>query len=201
MTIGPGEEWGRPVARPAHVHVATSDAEVVRLLHDHPTDSVMVTGGDLARTLGTPPPEPRPTVRELPIDLLEVATDRGPAVACAHVLVRSSWRRGGWWHGPVIAVMNAEFVGDWDVAPRGHPNDGRVEVVEANELSWRDRLAVRRRLPHGTHVPHPGIAVRPLREATWEFSRGRVVSIDGAAPFPTRSLSITVLPDAATILH
>ena len=164
MTIGPGEEWGRPVARPAHMHVATSDAEVVRMLKDHPTESVMVTGGDLARTLGTPPPEPRQTVRELPIDLLEVATDRGPAVACAHVLVRSSWPRGGWWHGPVIAVMNAEFVGDWDVAPRGHPNDGRVEVVEANELSWRDRLAVRRRLPHGTHVPHPGIAVRPLRD-------------------------------------
>ena len=71
---------------------------------------------------------------ELPIDLLEVATDRGAAIACAHVLVRSSWSRGGWWHGPVIAVMNAQFLGDWDVAPRGHPNDGRVEVVEANDI-------------------------------------------------------------------
>jgi YegS C-terminal NAD kinase beta sandwich-like domain len=201
VTIGPGEEWGRPVAPPARMDVATSDAEVVRLLHDDSAGSVMVTGGDLARTLGTPPPEPRETVLELPIDLLEIATDRGAAIACAHVLVRSSWSRGGWWHGPVIAVMNAQFVGDWDVAPRGHPNDGRAEVVEADELSLRDRLAVRRRLPHGTHVPHPGITVRPVRAASWEFSHDRVVSIDGAAPFPTRSLSITVLPDAAVILH
>jgi hypothetical protein len=201
VTIGPGDEWGRPIASPAHVHVATSDADVVRMLHDDPAGSVMVAGGDLARTLGTPPPEPRATVLELPIDLLEVTTDRGAEVACAHVVIRSSWSRGGWWHGPVIAVMNAQFLGDWDVAPRGHPNDGRVEVVEATALTWRDRLAVRRRLPHGTHMPHPGITVRPLRAASWEFSRGRVASIDGATPFPTRTLSIRVLPDAAVILH
>jgi YegS C-terminal NAD kinase beta sandwich-like domain len=200
VTIGPGGEWGRPVAPPARVQVATSDAEVVRLLHDG-AGSVMVAGGDLARTLGTVPSSPRETVLELPIDLLEVITDRGAAVACAHVVVRSSWRRGGWWRGQVIAVMNAEFRGDWDVAPRGHPNDGRVEVVEADTLSWRERLAVRRRLRHGTHVPHPRITVRPLREASWEFPRGHVVSIDGGAAFPTRSLSIKVLPDAAVILH
>src|SRR6185436_15422858 len=108
-------------------------------------------------TLGTPPPEPRDTVLELPIDLLEVSTDRGVAVACAHVVVRSSWSRGGWWHGQVIAVMNAQ-------------------VVEADGLSWRDRLAVRRRLPHGTHLPHPGITVRPLKAVSWEFPGGRVVS-------------------------
>lgn len=200
MTIGRGGEWGRAVAPPAHVHVATADADVVRLLQDE-SASVMVAGGDLARTLGTPPPEPRDTVLELPIDLLEVTTDRGAAVACAHVTVRSAWSRGGWWHGPVIAVMNAQFVGDWDVAPRGHPNDGRAEIVEANDLTLRDRIEVRRRLPHGTHLPHPGITVRSLRAATWDFSRPRMVSIDGAASFPTRSLSITVLPDAAVILH
>ncbi len=199
MTVGPGDDWGRTVARPAHLQVASSDADVVRLLHED--SSVLVAGGDLARTLGTPPPEPRDTVLELPIDLLEVSTDRGVAVACAHVVVRSSWSRGGWWHGQVIAVMNAQFVGDWDVAPRGHPNDGRAEVVEADGLSWRDRLAVRRRLPHGTHLPHPGITVRPLKAVSWEFSGGRVVSIDGAAPFPCRALSVTVLPDAALIHH
>ena len=200
MTIGRGGEWGRAVAPPAHVHVAANDADVVRLLQDE-SAPVMVTGGDLARTLGTPPPAPRDTVLELPIDLLEVTTDRGAAVACAHVTVRSAWSRGGWWHGPVIAVMNAQFVGDWDVAPRGHPNDGRAEIVEANDLTLRDRIEVRRRLPHGTHLPHPGITVRSVPAATWDFSRARVVSIDGAAPFPTSSLSITVLPDAAVILH
>jgi hypothetical protein len=199
VTVGPGDDWGRPVAPPADLHTAACDAEVVRLLRDDA--AVLVTGGDLARTLGVAPPGGRDTVLELPIDLLEVTTDRGTAVACAHVVVRSSWSRGGWWHGPVVAVMNAQFLGDWDVAPRGHPNDGRAEVVEASALTFRDRLAVRRRLPHGTHLPHPGITVRPLRTASWEFSPGRVVSIDGAAPFPTRALTVTVLPDAALIHH
>ena len=51
VTIGRGGEWGRAVAPPAHVHVATTDADVVRLLQDE-SASVMVAGGDLARTLG-----------------------------------------------------------------------------------------------------------------------------------------------------
>ncbi len=201
MTVGPGDEWGRTVTAPTTLVEASTDAEVVRLLHDEPGASVLVVGGDLARTLGTPPPGHRNTVLELPIDLLAVTTDRGPATACAHVVVRSSWTRGGWWRGPVIAVMNAQFVGDWDVAPRGHPNDGRAEVLETTELTWRDRLAVRNRLPHGTHLPHPGITARPRKAATWELQRGCVVSIDGAPWFPTRTLSITVLADAAVVHH
>ena len=194
------------MTRPAGLVSAVDDAEVARLVRRSDSPQVRIADGDLARTLGAEPlsrpsDDAESSVLELPLDLVEVTSDVGEFVACAHVVARPRWTRGGWWFGPVTVVMNAEFIGDWDVAPRGHPNDGRVEVVEANDLSWRDRLAVRRRLPHGSHVPHPGITVRPLREASWEFARGRVVSIDGAPPFPTRSLSITVVPDAAVILH
>ena len=27
-----------------------------------------------------------------------------------------------------LAVMNAQWIGRWDVAPKGHPNDGMVEA-------------------------------------------------------------------------
>ncbi len=93
--------------------------------------------------------------------------------------------------------MNAQFVGDWDVAPRGHPNDGRVEVLEiVGSMSIRDRLAVRRRLPLGTHVPHPAIRTRSVREATFEFERPMVALIDGLDVGTVRSLSVRVRPDA-----
>ena len=201
MTVGPGDEWGRTVARPTRLQTAHDDAEVVRLLRGDSDVAVLVAGGDLARTLGTPPPEPRASLQELPVDLLEVTTEHGTVLACAHVVVRSSWSRGGWWHGPVIAVMNAQFIGDWDVAPRGHPNDGRAEILQAESLSWRDRLAVRRRLPHGTHLPHPGITVRSVRAAEWDLPRGSVVAIDGGASRRARSLAVRVIPDAAVVHH
>ena len=60
-------------------------------------------------------------------------------------------------HGRVVAVMNAQWIGRWDVAPKGHPNDGMVDVLDGN-LGLDDRLKVRSRLITGTHVPHPGIA-------------------------------------------
>lgn len=201
MTIRPGTEWGRSVAPPAQARAAEHDADVTRLLGEAPSEPVLVVGGDLARTLGTPPPA-RTTVLELPLDLVEVTTDAGVTMACAHVIARSPWWRGGWWLGPTLAVMNAQFLGDWDLAPRGHPNDGRVEIIEGDPaLTLRDRIAVRQRLPSGTFAPHPRIATRSVREASWQFSPPRAVWIDGVAHGTSGRLAVRVVPDAAIVHH
>ena len=140
MTIKPGDQWGRLVARPDDLVTVASDRDVVEALHRRPGSPVEVTRGDLARTLGVGAshdrsgrPVARSMLNEMPIDLVEVSLDGGePVVACAHVVARSPWHRGHWLRGPILAVMNAEFIGEWDVAPRGHPNDGRVEVFEVD---------------------------------------------------------------------
>ena len=76
--------------------------------------------------------------------------------------------------------MNAEFIGEWDIAPRGHPNDGRAEVFDVDaSMSVRERLAARRRLPTGTHVPHPKIRTRSIRSDVWQFERPLEVTVDG----------------------
>jgi hypothetical protein len=160
----------------------------------------LLVGGDLARTVGIGPIESSGNVLELPIDVIDVSIDDGEHVACAHVVVRSDRRRGGWWFGGVVAVMNAEFFGSWDVAPRGHPNDGRVEIFESTgSMSVRERLAVRSRLPLGAHVPHPSIATRTVREASWDFEADKLVIVDGRPVGSTCSLRIRVRPDAAVV--
>jgi hypothetical protein len=201
MTIRRGDAWGRTVARPAGLRVVADDAALAEALADGSGRPTAVAGGDLARTLGNPAVGDRTELVEFPLDLMEVRLDGGMTrTAVAHVVVRSPWWRGSWWTGPLLAVMNAEFVGAWDVAPRGHPNDGRVEALEADTaLSIRQRVSARRRLPLGTHVPHPLISSRSIREHTWTFRRPMHVAIDGRPAGRSVTVGVRVLADAAVV--
>lgn len=201
MTIRPGAEWGRLVPRPPSLRVAADDAELAALLTAPGGGAVAVGGGDLARTLGNPPLGDRELVNELPIDLVTVTLDdTATHTASAHVTARSPWRRGGWWRGPVLVVMNAEFLGPYDVAPRGHPNDGRVEVCEvAPEMPIRARAAARRRARHAGHVPHPAITTRSVRRHEWAFPRPMTVHVDGRPVGTARRLTVAVVADAALV--
>ena len=205
MTIRPGDAWGRQVARPEHLIIADSDRAVVQALRDGAGRPVEVTRGDLARTLGVTRigggQPTRHTLNELPIDLVEVRLDGSdPIVACAHVLARSPWYRGHWLRGPLLAVMNTEFVGEWDIAPRGHPNDGRVEVFEvAGTMTMRHRLAARRRLRSASHLPHPDISTRSVRSHSWTFPSVLDVAVDGHRVGRATSIEVTVVADAALV--
>ena len=179
MTIKPGEPWGRTIDRPIDLVVVAGDRRArTTPCVDRVTVAVgppvFAVDGDLARTLGGPLIDGRPTVNELPVDLVDVRLDGGAvtATACAHVVIRNRWWRGGWWRGSVVVVMNAEFIGEWDVAPRGHPNDGRVEIFEiGSTFGVRHRWQARRRLRSATHVPHPGIATRSVAHRIVELPR------------------------------
>ena len=209
MTIGKGEAWGREVQRPSGLVVARDDADLAARLQRQRTDAtlepVAVRSGDLARTLGRAPVDGRPTLNELPIDMVSVALgdvespDRS-LLACAHIVIRSPWSRGGWLRGSAVVVMNAEFIGDCDVAPRGHPNDGRVEVFEVDaRLGTRQRFAARRRARTATHVPHPLIATRSVRTAQWSFESQMTVVVDGQRIGSARDVAIAVVADAAVV--
>ena len=201
MTIGRGEAWGTLVARPGAVREARTDAEVADLLEAGSEPPVHVVGGDLARTVGARPPGERREVLALPVDLVEVRLDGGePRLVAAHVVARLPRRLGGELRGPLLAVMNAEFVGERDVAPRGHPNDGRVEalLVDAS-MGVRQRLELARRVRAATHLPHPAITVRSVRRASWDFDRAMVVVADGRRLGRCRRLEVEVRPDAAVV--
>lgn len=194
MTIRKGAAWGTEVPRPDTLRIARTDRELAAFVRADPGGCYGVAGGDLHRTVGAPRPG-GPTVHRLPIDVLEVVTDRSEHLAVAHVVVR---RRG--WRGRIVFVCNVDHVGTWNVAPRAHPNDGRFDVVDVDGgMRWRERLEARRRLPTGSHLPHPAIAVRTATEWTWSGPPGHRVWIDGVDVGPRSEVRVGIRPDAAAI--
>ena len=74
--------------------------------------------------------------------------------------------------------MNAQFLGPWNAGPRAHPGDGLLDTYDVR-LKPGQLLAVRARLPDGSHLPHPGI-----RERRVAARAGR--ARPGPAPPPRR---------------
>jgi hypothetical protein len=195
MTIRKGVDWGTHVPRPDDLVVAASDRELASLVRAQRAGTYALRSGDLHRTLGSPDPA-RPGLRLVDMDLLHVDLDGTPALAVAHVIAR----RGGplgWWWGPLLGVFNAEYLGRWDPAPRGHPNDGRAEVVEVRpSMSRRARRQAWRRLPSGSHLPHPDITTSHCAETEHTFDPPLDVYLDGQRHGRVRRLRVTVEPDA-----
>lgn len=198
MTIRRADDWGREVELPAEALTITTDAQLAAALSASPAPPVLVRGGDLHRAVGSPVGT-GPVVRELPIDVLRVAADGVEGHAVAHVVARRGGALG-WWRGPIVAVMNVDHVDDLDVAPRAHPNDGRLDVVEvAAAMPLRARWQARHRLRTGTHVPHPDIATRQVPAASFTFDRPLQLWADGVPIGQVRNLTVRVDPDASIV--
>ena len=197
MTVKRGEPWGRDVTASVDPVAVDSDAALAAQLSSGVADpAVLARGGDLHRTLGSPAGV---ATRRLPIDVMAVRADGRDFTAVAHVLAR---RRGrlGWWRGPIVAVMNVDHIGDWDVAPRAHPNDGWLDVVEVSAaMSRRARWQAWRRLDTGTHLPHPDIVTRRVRDVSFSFDPSVALWLDGIDRGDARSLRVSLEPDAAEI--
>jgi hypothetical protein len=152
-------------------------------------------GGDLRRTLGGADVEHLGAeVAGFMIDLglAEMGGSEWPFVS--HLVARRRW-----WSGELLAVMNAEFLGRWDVAPRGHPNDGRLDVLHALDLSVGDRWKAWRRLPTGRQLPHPQIAVQRSASVRITLARPLPVRLDGVAVGSFAEIAVRVEPDALTV--
>lgn len=200
MTVRPGEAWGEAGSLPEDGVVVGSDAEARRVVTaarraGEPVPPLGLVGGDLCRTLGGRGDEAR--VRSdggvrLPVDLGSVLVDGVQHWFVAHLVARRSW-----WRGRIVATMNAEFLGAWDVAPRAHPNDGKLDVVDvAPSMPVGDRLRARTRLPAGAHVPHPAITTSRRAALQLDFDRPTPVWLDGERVGEARHLSVRVEPDA-----
>jgi hypothetical protein len=202
VSVGRGRGWGVSGALPPDGVVVGTDAEARAVVEGArragaPLPTLGLLGGDLCRTLGGPGDERRlrsdeaVTVR---VDVGAVLLDGTLHWFVAHLIARRSW-----WRGRVIAVMNAEFLGTWDLGPRAHPGDGLLDITDGT-LPFGDRLAARRRVRTGTHVPHPALATR--RVAAWqtELDPPLDVWLDGDRVGRSAGLSVWVEPEALTVV-
>jgi len=201
MVVERGAAWGTPGPLPEDGVVVRSDAEAREIVErcrraSEDVPPLGLLGGDLCRTLGGRGDDARlrtPEAMRLPVDLGAVLVDGRLHWFVAHLIARR-----GWWSGRIVAVMNAEYLGRWDVAPRSHPNDGRLDTLDA-DLPFGDRLKARRRLATGSHVPHPGIRERRIDAAQFEFDEPMTIWLDGVRiEGSVRRLSVRVERDALT---
>jgi hypothetical protein len=202
VAIRKGEPWGQRGALPDESPVAHSDGEVRALVEaarragERPP-TVGLLGGDLCRALGGRGDEPRlrgDDAVQLPIDIGSVLVDGRQFWFVAHLVARRRW-----WRGRLLAIMNVEGLGPWNVAPRAHPDDGLLDVIDADP-PLADRLRARRRLPSGSHVPHPDIRVERTRAAQFDLAPALDVWLDGEPMGRTEHLSVRVEPDALTVV-
>ena len=111
----------------------------------------------------------------------------------AHLVARRSW-----WRGRVLVVANAAFMGPNNVAPRAHPGDGRLDVLDA-ELRLGARIRAKSRLAAGAHVPHPDIAQRRVAAAQFDLDPALDVYGDGLRLGRAAAVSVRVEPAALEV--
>ena len=218
---GWGADYGAAGEIPPDAAAAGSDAAAGRIVAEarranRAIPPVVLTGGDLARTLGVETGRRTETSRSdgsqgatgvrVAVDVgtdrreraqgatgVRVAVDVGTALVdgrlhwfVAHLVARRSW-----WRGRLLVAANASFIGRWNAAPRSHPGDGRLDVFDADP-PLVVRLAARRRLPSGTHIPHPCITQRRITASQYELDPDLDVYLDGVRLDRARTLSLRV---------
>jgi hypothetical protein len=203
MTIRKGEDWGARRSLPPEGVVAGGDAEARQLIEEcrragRAIPPIGLTGGDLWKALGAPSGGAArlrgDDARTLPMDLGHVVIDGRPAWFLCHLVARRSW-----WLGRVVAVMNTEWLGEWRVVPRAHPNDGMLELVDGDP-SLGQRWLARRRLRTGDHLPHPDLALRRVRRTELRFDRPTDVYLDGVRAGRACVLEVSIEPDALSVV-
>lgn len=200
MNVERGRDWGVLGPVPKDAVVVGSDAEASDLVtearrggRDLPV--VVLAGGDLCRTLGgTGVARPGGSGTRLTVDLGVALLDGKIHWFCAHVMARPQLRLGRWW-----VVANAAHHGRWNMAPRAHPGDGLLDILDV-DLSGLECVAALRRLPSGDHVPHPGIRYDRLSAIQCSFDRAVPVRLDGQSIGRFRNFSVRVEAEALDVV-
>jgi len=229
VTIRKGQTWGSAGPLSPDAVVVGDDAAAAALLQAAFDERIAsdpdpglwapgslgelgLVGGDLHRTLGSPRhDESQLRAGEgmrFPVDLglVELGpADGGPRrlVFLAHLVAFGSgptgWWDRRWWRGRTVVAMNAAFVGEANLGPRAHPDDGRLDVTDG-ALGWTDRRRAVRRQPLGAHVPHPELAERRTRDLTVTADEPLQLELDGVAVGAFGGFRVRCLADALTIV-
>jgi hypothetical protein len=202
MTIRKGESWGRAAPLPTGGAIVHTDAEARAVVTrarraGEPVPTLGLLGGDLCRTLGGLGDERRlrsDDAMTFPCDLGVADLDGTPHWFVAHAIARRSW----WW-GRTVAAMNAQWLGTWDLGPRSHPDDGLLDITDGS-MPVGDRLKARRRLPTGTHLPHPALTVTRTGTADFVLDPPLDVWLDGEKVGRGRHLTLSIEPDALRVV-
>lgn len=197
MSVRPGQQWGAEQEVPADIPVVATDHELAAAASEG-NSLLALDGGDMWRTLGG-----RGGVRTrlgttawvTPIDLATVVVDgEDMGLLAAHLVAN-----GPLWLGEAAAVMNAQWWGDRDMAPRSHPGDGRLDTL-VGAVPLRQLLQARSRVRSGQHVPHPAITTARPKRFEHTFASARRIRIDGVRRGSGHAIAVEIVPNAVSVL-
>ncbi|MEW6154607.1 MAG: hypothetical protein AB1673_11555 [Actinomycetota bacterium] len=200
MPIAKGQPWGEPVdALPPGTRLVASDGEARSVLEEaraggRPFPPLGLLGGDLCHTLGGGGDRLEAGAgTRFTLDVGEAVLDGRPYLFVAHLVARNRlWTRA-------LVAMNAQWLGDWNLGPRAHPNDGLLDTYDAR-LPLGQLAAVRARLHHGAHLPHPAIRERRTAAHRTELARPLPVRLDGVPVGRATVIEVRALPDALVVV-
>jgi hypothetical protein len=206
MTIRRFAEWGKLIPQPKVIEICNSDTQIAKVATKFRSSGsqiphVFAAAGSLAISLGNALTMPNSEVRELPIDLLHISYSTDDGAQRNSIAANSVLMRNRLWTGQIVAVTNSGYLGNWEIAPRAHPNDGVFDVVEVNaDMSWRQRLIARHRLPRGTHMPHPSVGIRQCNSESWIFAKPIGLYLDDEFVERTMHVDVTIEPGALNLV-
>lgn len=213
--VNRGEPWGSPHEGPPDLVVTGGDVALAAAAATQPGALVRFepdATSDLARALGLPTTATAGTAA--PLDALRL--DDG-SLAVNMVVSGTTPARVRAWHrrractvwvddrpvfegrATTVVVANGQFLAGADVVPRGHPGDGLVEV-QVYALAPTSRRAMRRRLPTGTHVPHPEIHPFRGRSVRVAWGRPAALVVDGRRASRVPGWGLALEPAALAVL-
>jgi len=201
MTLEPGIDWGESGQVPEDAIWVDTDAAARELVvaarrANQPLPRLCLTGGDVARGLGGGRGSDRLRsghATHARIDIGAALLDGRIDWFIAHLVARRSWISGR-----IVVIANTDFLGKWNIAPRAHPGDGLLDLVDGNPR-FGDRLEARRRLPSGGHVPHPSIKTRRSTSFQLEFDHPTTIRLDGRSVGKSRMLSVRCEPESLDV--
>jgi len=213
-----GEPWGHRASGAPDLEIAGDDHDLADLVGRQPPPLVRfrpTPHSDLARALGLG--GDAPGTMEVAVDALAVDDPHGATAVNAVVLGRPpdrlSWTARAtamtiavdgrpWFTGraTTVVVASGQFLRGADLVPRGHPGDGWAEV-QVYALTRGERRPMRRRLPTGTHVPHPRIRTgRGQRVEIEVTGRALPLEVDAREQGRATQLAVALVAGALRLL-
>ena len=201
MTIRKGEPWGEPAVCPPTCEWCRTDRELRDWVIWH-------------RTRGPTDSRPRRRRRRPGAHAVAAATGRSSVVGegdrrrdAGDARRRRTDMGRGPRRRPSPVVAGRVGHGDerrvlrpYDVAPRSHPNDGKLDVLRVDAVDGLARAAAG--APNGPApaaiLPHRHLSLRSVSDVDLDFDRPMVVWIDGVRCGTASRLQVSVEPDAFT---
>ncbi len=217
--IRPGEPWGEEGDHTPDLVLAGDDRALADAVRAAPGATIWFRprpSSDLARALGLRDTA-QPGTTAVTIDALRVVGAQLDTLAVNAVVLGVAPDRQHWWSAtttitatidgrPVFdgaacgaVIATGEYLRGADLVPRGHPGDGRAET-QVYALAAGQRGAMRRRLVHGQHLPHPRIRTASGRLTEVVSHRSIRLELDGRRCGTVRELLVEVVPAACTLL-